>query len=77
MMQHIVSYPDPTLFRGKGSGDHGVFLIGSAMQVSSLDFSSTLANKIIKKHILIEKSRLLTRERVGSGDETILRQRML
>ena len=47
------------------------------MQVSSLDFSSTLANEIIKKHILIEKSRLLTRERVGSGDETILQQRML
>ena len=41
------------------------------MQVSSLDFSSTLANEIIKKHILIEKSRLLTCERVGSGDETI------
>ena len=30
LMQHIASYPDPTLFRGKGSGDHGVFLIGSA-----------------------------------------------
>ena len=76
-MQHIVSYPDPTLFRGKGSGDHGVFLIGSAKSAVLILARHALANEIIKKHILIEISRLLTRERVGSGDETILRQRML
>ena len=60
---NIVSCPDPTLFEEKGLMTIECFLIG-------LDFNLTLTNEIIKKHILVQKSRLLMRERVGSRDET-------
>ena len=47
---NIVLCPDPTLFQGKGSGEHWV--LSWKCQVRSLDFSSTLASEIIKKHTL-------------------------